>query len=483
MSDKNVRTRYAPSPTGFFHVGGARTALFNYLFAKHHNGKFILRFEDTDIERNVEGGIRSQYDNLIWMNIKPDESMMNPGQYSPYIQSEKLDRYKKLAYLLVEQKKAYYCFCTKEELDERRANALKKGLTPKYDRKCYHLSHEEVQEKLNSKIPYTIRLKMPDNETITWKDLIRGEMNIPTNSLTDPVIFKSNGYPMYNFAVVVDDYDMEITHVLRGEEHLSNTPYQIAIKKALGFDSQEIEYGHLSVIVDETGKKLSKRNLKLKQFIEDYKTMGFLPQAINNFLALLGWSPKELKEIFSLEELIKEFDISRVSKAPAFFDFNKMLWVGNEYFKKLEDQEYLKFIKGFLKINPNDICGNLDDLCLSYKKQISYATQLNDLINEQIINISINNLPSEAKEFITSDNFKKILDLLENKINKLSNLNFELSQNIINEIKTELNIKGKDLFMPIRLIVSYSMHGIELNKLMTFIGKEKILQNIKKYKK
>ena len=213
-SELKVRTRYAPSPTGYFHIGGARTALFNYLYAKHMGGEFIVRIEDTDIERNVEGGIESQLNNLKWLHLNPDESILNPGQYGPYIQSQKLEHYKKLAYKLLEEGKAYRCFCDEKDLEEQREIALKNHQTPKYSRKCLHLSEEEIQQKLAAKIPYVIRLKMKDNVNIEWDDLVRGHMCVPTSALTDPVILKSNNYPMYNFAVVIDDYDMKITHVL-----------------------------------------------------------------------------------------------------------------------------------------------------------------------------------------------------------------------------------------------------------------------------
>jgi glutamyl-tRNA synthetase len=222
------------------------------------------------------------------MNIKPDESLINPGKYGPYKQTDKLLRYKELAYKLLKEGKCYYCFCTEEMLNEQRQNAIKKHLTPKYNRRCLNLSKQEIENNLKNNVPFTIRLKIEDNKLIEWDDLIRGHVAVPTNSLTDPVILKSNNYPMYNFSVVIDDYDMRISHVLRGEEHLSNTPYQIAIRNALGMNDYEIKYGHLSVIVDETGKKLSKRNTKLIQFIEDYRNMGIPHEALVNFLALLG---------------------------------------------------------------------------------------------------------------------------------------------------------------------------------------------------
>ncbi len=474
-----VRTRYAPSPTGFFHIGGARTALFNYLYAKHCGGDFIVRIEDTDQERNVEGGIDSQLNNLEWLKIKYDESIRNPGEYGPYIQTQKLARYQELANKLVQEGKAYYCFCTKEELEEQRKISLENNQTPKYNRKCLHLTKEEIQSKLSSGIPHVIRLKMPDGINIEWNDLVRGHMSVPTSALTDPVILKSNGIPMYNFAVVVDDYDMEITHVLRGEEHLSNTPYQIAIKKALGFDSQSIEYGHLSIIIDETGKKLSKRNKTLKQFIEDYKTMGFLPEAITNFLSLLGWSSKSNREILSLEETAKEFDFNRISKAPAFFDFKKMLWISNSYFKKMSDDEYLKFVKDFVTTDPKIFPEHFSDVLLTFKQQISYAQEIDQLIKETFLD-DISTISNELVEVTKTDYFKKCVSVFRDEISRLDKITFENAANIVQNVKEKSGLKGKELFLPMRIATIGKEHGPEMNKILTIVGKEKILSNIEK---
>ena len=299
VENKIIRTRYAPSPTGLFHIGGARTALFNYLFAKKNNGDFVVRIEDTDLERNVEGGIESQLMNLKWLKIFPDESILNPGNYGPYVQSEKFSVYKNLAEKLLEEQKAYRCFCSPEKLEKEREKAAKEGRTPKYNRHCLSLSEKEINEKLSKGNEYSIRLKIEDDRDYIWNDLIRGTVTVPSSALTDPIILKSNKIASYNFAVVIDDSDMKISHVIRGEEHLSNTPYQIAISEALGIN-KNIIYGHLSVIVDETGKKLSKRNMELKQFIEDYKNMGFTPESINNFMYLLGMAATDNKEVFNL---------------------------------------------------------------------------------------------------------------------------------------------------------------------------------------
>lgn len=470
-----IRTRYAPSPTGYFHIGGARTALFNYLFAKKNNGDFIVRIEDTDFERNVQGGIESQLDNLKWMGLFPDESVLNPGKYGPYKQSLKLDRYKKLANKLFSEKKAYRCFCTKEKLELDRLYQIEHHQTPKYRRTCLLMSDDEIKVKLEQKTPFVYRLKIDENKDYEWEDLIRGHISVPGLALTDPVILKSNDYPMYNFAVVIDDYDMEISHVLRGEEHISNTPYQLAITDALGY-KKTINYGHLSVIIDETGKKLSKRNETLKQFIEDYKKMGFIPQALDNFLSLLGWAPSDNQEIFNLSTAIEKFDIFAVSKSPTFFDCQKMLWIANEHFKKIENQPYLDFVKPFLsKQISESLKDNLDEILLLFKQQLSYACQLNDLISEMFFD-NDKNIDEEmkiilVKNFDVLESFKKTL-LEQPDFNEIN------IKQAIELTKQETTKKGKDLFMPIRIATTKSMHGPELAKNIYLLGKEQILKNL-----
>lgn len=474
-----VRARYAPSPTGYFHVGGARTALFNYLYAKHMGGDFILRIEDTDTERNVEGGIESQINNLEWMGIEIDESVKNPGNYGPYQQTQKLKRYQELANKLLQEGKAYRCFCTKEELDKNREAAMSGGQTPKYNRHCLHLTKEEIQAKLDAKVPYTIRLKIEDNTEFVWDDMIRGKVTVPTSALTDPVILKSNGIPMYNFGVVVDDHDMQITHVLRGEEHISNTPYQIAIKNALGWKDDPIQYGHLSVIVNESGKKLSKRDKSLKQFIQDYQDMGFLPEAIDNFLALLGWSPSNNQEIMSMKEMIENFEIKKVSKAPTFFDFKKMLWVGNKYFIALDEKKYLDFVAKFVNVDFGQFANKKNDILLLFKKQISYAQELNQLITDTFLK------PMDtSKEFrmkLANDTWQKTLHAFSQEICKgKDEISFDEAKQIIDKVKTLSGNKGQDLFMPIRLAITGSEHGPELNKIISILGKQTIRDRLSK---
>ncbi|WP_353290113.1 glutamate--tRNA ligase [Ureaplasma ceti] len=478
--DQKIRTRYAPSPTGFFHIGGARTAIFNYLFAKHYGGDFIVRIEDTDVERNVEGGIESQLDNLAWLGIVPDESVNNPGNYAPYIQSAKLGRYKELAEKLLAEGKAYYCFCSEEQLEQDREEALKNHQTPRYSKRCLHLSHDEVEANLKSGIPHVIRLKIDDNREYAWKDLIRDDIAVPGSAMTDPVILKSNGIAMYNFAVVVDDYDMEISHVLRGEEHISNTPYQIAIKEALGFDKQPIQYGHLSVIIDETGKKLSKRNKTLKQFVSDYKEMGFVPEAIVNFLALLGWSPANNEEVMKIDDLIAEFDIVNLSKSSTFFDFKKLLWIGNEYMKRMDAEQYLAFVKPWVLNNENanlsdQLKDNLDMVLMLFKDQISYADEINKLIQEYF-GLKELELSDEMKEILIAN--KDAVMAFRDALSEASEYTEDSIKAIINEVKATTGKKGKNLFMPVRVAATWMMHGPELAKIIFLTGKDNVLENI-----
>lgn len=477
---KKMRTRYAPSPTGYFHVGGARTALFNYLFAKHNHGDFIVRIEDTDIKRNVQDGIKSQLDNLKWLGIKIDESIENPGKYGPYIQTAKLQRYKELAFKLLKEKKAYYCFCSPEDLQKARQQALATNQTPKYNRHCLNLSSKEIEANLAAKKSYVIRLKMPDNYIFKWNDLIRGEISVPSSSLTDPVILKSNMYPMYNFAVVIDDYDMDITHVIRGEEHISNTPYQIAIKQALGFDKKDIQYGHLSVIVNKDGKKLSKRDSSLRQFIQDYKDMGFYPHAITNFLALLGWSPKSKKEIMSMDEMIKDFDITHVSKAPTFFDIVKMQWMGNKYIGNMSDQDYLQMVQPFVKeIDWGNFANKAQDILLLFKKQIAYGQEIISLVKEHFFDYQ----PKQIDLKLFKDSWWKTIDIFQEQLQKQKLTSFDQAKEMINQTGHLSKNKGPDLFMPIRLVVTSKTHGPELFKILCLLGSELVLQRINDFKK
>jgi len=343
-----IRTRFAPSPTGFMHVGNLRTALYEYLTARHEDGTFVLRIEDTDRERYVEGATQVIYDTMKLAGLDHDEGPDIGGEYGPYVQSERLDMYKPYAEKLVAEGKAYRCFCTKERLEALKENAPE---GTGYDRHCRDLSEEEIQKNLDAGVPYVIRQKMPLTGSTSYHDLVYGDITFPNEDLDDQILLKTDGFPTYNFANVIDDHTMGITHVVRGSEYLSSTPKYNLLYDAFGWEIPT--YIHLPLImgksVDEEGNevisKLSKRHGSTG--FMDLVNEGYLPEAIINYIALLGWAPKDTQEIFSLDELIKAFDINGISKSPAVFDYDKLSWVNQEHIKAMSDEEFLQHAKPY----------------------------------------------------------------------------------------------------------------------------------------
>lgn len=339
---KRIRTRYAPSPTGKMHVGNLRTALYAYLITRHEGGDFILRIEDTDQERFVEGALELIYKTMGEAGLVHDEGPDIGGDYGPYVQSERMATgiYLEYAKQLVEKGEAYYCFCTKERLQKLREDAeARGGEAAKYDKHCLSLTREEVEEKLAAGVPYVIRQNNPDEGETSFDDVIYGRITAPNAELDDMILIKSDGYPTYNFANVIDDHQMEITHVVRGNEYLSSAPKYNRLYEAFGWEIPV--YVHCPVITDENHKKLAKRRGDAS--FEDLTELGFLPEAIVNYVALLGWSPDSDREIFSLEELIEEFDYTRISKSPAVFDIVKLRWMNGEYIKAMEQERYYEY--------------------------------------------------------------------------------------------------------------------------------------------
>lgn len=326
-----VRVRIAPSPTGFLHIGTARTALFNYLFAKHHGGEFILRIEDTDIERSEKRFEKDIIEGLKWLGITWSEGL--------YRQSERIAIYEKYLNQLLEERKAYYCFCTKEELEAERNLLTAEGKPPRYSGKCRVLVNGEVTERHKKGMPSVIRFKMPEKE-VSFIDLVRGKISFDMALAGDIVIAKDTKNPLYNFAVVVDDHTMQISHVIRGEDHIANTPKQIMFQEALGFPSPH--YAHIPLILDAQRKKLSKRDAVVG--IKEYRESGYLPEAMINFMALLGWHPGDDREILSLEELAKEFSLDRVQKGGAIFNLEKLEWINNQYIRGIPNKKLLALI-------------------------------------------------------------------------------------------------------------------------------------------
>ncbi|WP_025755118.1 glutamate--tRNA ligase [Mycoplasmopsis cricetuli] len=462
-----IRTRYAPSPTGYLHIGGARTALFNYLFAKHFNGEFIFRLEDTDVKRNVENGEKSQLENLEWLGIIPDESPLKPNlKYGKYRQSEKLSRYYEVVNWLLEKGFAYKAYDTSEELELQKKESDEKGISSfKYNQNWLKISPDEQLKREQLK-QYSIRLKMPKNVNLSWNDIVRGEIHFNSSEIADWVILKSDGFPTYNFAVVVDDYDMKISHVLRGEEHIGNTPKQLVIYNYLGWEPPK--FGHLTIITNMEGKKLSKRDLTLKQFIEDYKNEGYMPEGIFNFLALLGWTSEDAKEIMFHQELIKKFDYQRLSKSPSKFDIDKMNWFSKQYFKLKNFSEIEKMLD--LKINKNS--NWIEIFINTFKESCSTLKDLKNQLNNYLF-------PKIEKIIFNQEQILIINEFIKNLKNQ--KFNIETIQQAINATSQNIGVKGKKLFMPIRLASTNSEHGPELAKAIYLYGSDVIHERLKQY--
>ena len=336
--EKEIRTRYAPSPTGPFHIGGARTALFNYLFAKKHNGKFILRIEDTDKERSKKEFETQLMDNLKWLGMNWDEGPEMKGPYDPYRQSERNDIYKKYLQKLIDEGHAYHCFCSKEEVEAQKQYLMSIGEAPVYTGKCRDLDKETVEKYLKEGKKSVIRFKTPHNRKVVFDDLIRGEIEVDTSTMGDFVIAKDFDNYLYNFTCVVDDIDMAINYVIRGEDHIPNTPKQILLIEALGFDVPK--YAHLSLILGADRKKMSKRDGKTS--INEYIDAGYLPEALINFIAFLGWNPGTEKEIYTMDGLIEDFSLEKIQKAGAIFNIDKLDWINGLYIRKMPIKELTK---------------------------------------------------------------------------------------------------------------------------------------------
>ncbi len=339
-----VRVRFAPSPTGIPHIGNSRTALFNWLFAKHHQGKFVVRIEDTDRKRLVAGSQEKIMEILDVLGLKEDESYRVGGPYGPYIQSQRLELYQKYAHQLVEEGKAYYCFCSPERLAKVRREQQKKGLIPKYDRHCLHLSKDEVKKKLESGQKYVIRLKVPDNIDVSWDDLIQLKITISTTNIDDQILLKSDGYPTYHLAVVIDDHLMKINYVLRGAEWISSTPKHLLLYQAFGW--QPPRFGHFPLILGPDKSKLSKRHGA--KSVLDYVEEGYLPEALVNFMVFLGWNYEDNSAILSLEELVKLFDLDRIGKSNPIFDLQKLNYFNREHIRRLSVEELTERLKRYL---------------------------------------------------------------------------------------------------------------------------------------
>ena len=473
----NIRVRYAPSPTGLLHIGNARTALFNYLFARHYDGDFIIRIEDTDRERHVEDGERSQLENLRWLGIDWDES---PETHENYRQSERLELYQKYIDQLLSEGKAYYSYKTPEELEADHEAQEAAGVAPHYVNEYAGMSEAEkeayIAERKAAGITPVVRISVNETAIYKWTDMVKGDIEFEGGNIGgDWVIQKRDGYPTYNFAVVVDDHDMQISHVIRGDDHIANTPKQLMIYEALGWEAPV--FGHMTLIINsETGKKLSKRDTNTLQFIEDYRKKGFMADAIFN--ALLGWNPGGEQEKFSPEELVKLFDEKRLSKSPAAFDQKKLEWMDNEYIKHAEFEPVFELTKPFLE-EAGRFDARAEELVKLYKPQMKYAEEILELTD--LFFGEFPELTDEARQMMALETSPLAVGAFREKLATLEDFTAENIFPLFKETQKETGVKGKNLWMPIRIAASGSMHGPELPETIALLGKEKVLEHMAQF--
>lgn len=472
-----VRTRFAPSPTGRMHVGNLRTALYAYLIAKHEDGSFMLRIEDTDQERFVEGALDIIYRTLAKTGLVHDEGPDKDGGYGPYVQSERNAQgiYLKYAKQLIEQGDAYYCFCTKERLESLKSSVGEKEIAM-YDKHCLHLSKEEIEEKLANGEPYVIRFNMPTEGTTTFQDDIYGAITVPNNELDDLILIKSDGYPTYNFANVVDDHLMGITHVVRGNEYLSSSPKYNRIYEAFGWEIPT--YVHCPLITNEEHKKLSKRSGHSSY--EDLVEQGFLTEAIVNYVALLGWCPEDNREIFSLEELVKVFDYHHMSKSPAVFDIQKLRWMNGEYMKAMDDDKFYEMALPYLKqVITKDL--DLRKIAGMVKTRIEVLPDIADLIDffEAVPEYDIamyTHKKMKTNPEISLEVLEKILSVLEGTEDYSNDAMYEL----LCGFAKENGYKNGQILWPIRTALSgKQMTPAGATEILEILGKEESIRRIK----
>ncbi len=459
-----VRVRFAPSPTGHLHIGGARTALFNWLFAKHHRGKFILRIEDTDRSRSTEEFIESIIEAMKWLGLDWDEG--------PFRQTDRMDIYRAYAHKLLEEGKAYRCYCTPEELEQRRQEAMKEGRPPRYDRRC-----REISGILNK--PFAIRFKMPLHGETVVDDLVKGPVTFKNSEIEDLVILRSDGTPTYNFCVVVDDFEMAITHVIRGEDHLNNTPKQIHIYHALGMDVPK--FAHIPMILGTDKARLSKRHGATA--VLSYRDEGYLPDAIVNFLARLGWSYGD-KEIFTREELISLFNLEQVGKANAIFNAEKLLWLNSEYIKMTPEEELFSLVKPFLiKENYLREDANIElswaaKAIRSLKERCRTLKELAHAMRYYLLD-SVEIDPKAKEKYINPKSAGLIEELIE-KLSCLEEFTQDRIEKIFIDIVNEKKIKLGDIAQPVRVAITGNTVSPGIYEVLEIVGKEKTLKRLRR---
>ncbi|HIY03700.1 MAG TPA: glutamate--tRNA ligase [Candidatus Anaerotignum merdipullorum] len=473
-----VRTRFAPSPTGYMHIGNLRTALYEYLIAKSQGGKFILRIEDTDQGRLVEGAVDVIYNTLRMTGLQHDEGPDIGGEYGPYVQSERMGMYMDYAKQLVEKGEAYYCFCTKERLESLKESNAEGDAFAKYDRHCLHLSPEQIQANLEAGMPYVIRQKMPDSGTTTFSDVVYGEITVDNAELDDQILMKADGFPTYNFANVVDDHLMKITHVVRGSEYLSSTPKYNLLYQAFGWEAPV--YVHLPAVMRDAHHKLSKRHGD-KSF-EDLVKEGYVVEAIVNYIALLGWSPSDNREIFTLKELEEAFDVAGLSKSPSIFDIKKLTWMNGEYLKAMDFDRFYALAEPKLKEALEGTTLDLKKIAALLQKRLETLNDIPGLV------AFFRTLPEYGIDLYTHKKMKTNAEIaytsLEAALPVLESLedwNTDSIHDALMALVGEMGIKNGQLLWPVRTALSgeATSPGGAM-ELADILGKEESLRRIRK---
>jgi glutamyl-tRNA synthetase len=466
-----VRVRFAPSPTGLLHVGNARTALFNWLFARQKDGVFVLRIEDTDVERSAAEYEKNLIDDLRWLGLDWDEGPDTGGDFGPYRQSQRLDLYEKHTQKLLKEGKAYYCFCLPEEIEKEREKAIASGKMPVYSGKCKSLSLAEAHRRINSGDQAAIRLRTPGQGMLSYEDLVRGTLRFDLNLVGDPVIVRSSGLPAYNYAVVVDDALMKITHVIRGEDHISNTPRQLLVYEALSFAPPR--FAHLSMVMGKDNTRLSKRHgaTAVDQFEKD----GILPSALFNYMSLLGWAPPDGQEVLNSDELVRLFDLKKVSRSSAIFDYDKLSWVNRRHIQQLGSRQKAELAYPHLRkaqFLPEKMS----------EPQRIWVERMVEVLAERVDRFS--DFPQEAavlfeffplemeeevKKELTTECAVKGTRLFAEKISGLRDFDYDKFAAIAQEIREETGCKGRNLYHPLRIVLTARGSGLDLDKFIPLV--------------
>ncbi len=475
----NVRVRIAPSPTGYLHLGLARTALFNWLFARHHKGTFIFRIDDTDVARSTEESLRQILDSFKWLGIDWDEGIEKGGDCGPYIQSQRLDIYNNYAQKMIEMGKAYYCYCSQEELEEERKKAQEKHEPYVYSGKCRNLTQQQKDKYESEGRKPSIRLKVED-KTIIVKDLVKGDVEFRTGLLGDFIIVRPSGMPMYNFASAIDDMLMNITHIIRADEHLSNTPKQILIYEA--FDCPLPEFAHVPLVLGSKGEKLSKRHGATS--IEEYRKAGYLPSAMINYLVRLGWSLDDEREIFTVDELIENFSLDRVGKSGSIFDQQKLLWLNGEYIMKMDIDERTKAVLPFLR-EAGFIGENITQEQYEWIKKIVMAvgerlkllSQINDYAGFFFAD-KIEYDKEAVDKILRKENMPMVLEKLRDKFQNIEPFDETNLENAIKECGEEIGINPGKQIQPLRVALTGKSVGPGIFETLTLLGREKVIKRI-----